>query len=291
MKFSLIVATCGRREEVVALLESLCRQTHRDFEVLVVDQNAPAFLQEVHDSFRLRVPGLAWECVDYKAANRARLHGLSHASGDVVTFVDDDCEYRSDTLSTVAALFDAHPQVSVFTGKSVDKTSGNDSMSVWPAHACGVGLGNVLSLSLEFTTFFRSATLAQESLDERFGPGTRFASREGPDLLLRLHYRGFRIRYDPAISLFHPSKFTRIDDPAFIARTKAYELGFGALLAKHLALRRSPAAIVMLFYRVFLEGGLGLIKNLLLLRLPKLRFWMLLLRHRFMGFAEYRSKT
>jgi glycosyltransferase involved in cell wall biosynthesis len=289
MRFSLIVATFGRHAELQALLESFVAQSHQDFEVIVVDQNAPDYLKDLRERFAVLLDHLVWQAVDFKAANLARNLGLAMATGDVVTFADDDCEYRPETLATVAQLFERSPACAVLTGKSVDKATGCDSMSVWPDRSQRLGLSNILNLSLEFTTFYRRRALAEERLDPIFGPGTRFASREGPDLMLRLLYRGLEMHYEPSLAIFHPDKFTSIADPAFIRRTKSYELGFGALLAKHLTMRRSLAAIAMLFYRVFIEGLLALLKNLILFRFGKMRFWTMLLRHRAMGFAEYRA--
>lgn len=287
MKFSLVIATCGRLAEVDALLRSLRAQTHQDFEVIVVDQNPPDFLREVRQRHEHAFQRLLWRQVSFKAANLARNIGLDEACGDVVSFADDDCEYQPDTLATVADLFDHYPACGVLTGKAVEKLSGEDSMGLWPAEEEPVGLRNVLMLSLEFTTFFRRAVLADERLDPAFGPGTRFGSREGPDLMLRLLYRGVGMCFSPRICLIHPHKFTSLTDPAFLCRTRSYELGFGALLAKHVRLARSPRAIAMLVWHVVLHGLLGLTKNLLMLRGAKVRFWGLLLRSRATGFAEY----
>lgn len=287
MKFSLVIATLGRLGELEALLMSLRRQTHQDFEVIVVDQNPPEFLNEVRLRYEHVFQRLVWRQVDFKAANLARNIGLDEALGDVVSFVDDDCEYQPDTLSIVSELFAEYPECGVFTGKSVDKRSGEDSMGLWPSGEVPVNLRNVLMLSLEFTTFFRRNAMLDERLDPAFGPGTRFGSREGPDLLLRLLYRGVVMRFSPRICLFHPHKFTSLTDPTFLRRTCSYELGFGALLAKHLRLARSSRAIAMLTWHVVLYGLLGLIKNLLMLRGAKVRFWGLLLRSRATGFTEY----
>ena len=39
MKFSLIIATLGREKELYDLFESLDKQTYKNFEVIVIDQN------------------------------------------------------------------------------------------------------------------------------------------------------------------------------------------------------------------------------------------------------------
>lgn len=287
MKFSIVIATLSRLAELDALLISLSAQTHTDFEVIVVDQNPPEYLRDVRLRHERAFQRLAWLQVDFKAANLARNIGLDEACGDVVCFSDDDCEYQPDTLRTVAILFEQHPDCGVLTGKAVEKPSGADSMGLWPTKDVDVKLSNVLMLSLEFTTFFRRAVLINERLDPAFGPGTRYGSREGPDLMLRLMYRGIAMRFSPRICLFHPHKFTSLTDPAFLNRTRSYELGYGALLAKHLLLARSPLAILMLIWHVILHGLLGLTKNFVMLRFTKVRFWSLLLRSRTTGFVEY----
>jgi glycosyltransferase involved in cell wall biosynthesis len=287
MKFSLVIATLGRLGEVETLLMSLRKQTYQDFEVIVVDQNPPEFLREVMLRHEHAFQRLMWKQVDFKAANLARNIGLDLAVGDIVSFVDDDCEYQHETLSTVSELFEQYPACGVLTGKAVDRISGEDSMGLWPKGEVPVNFRNVLMLSLEFTTFFRRNLLTDERLDPAFGPGTRFGSREGPDLLLRLLYRGVEMRFSPSISLFHPHKFTSLKDPIFLQRTRSYELGFGALLAKHLRLARSLRSIAMLTWHVVFYGLFGLVKNLLLLRSAKVSFWVLLLRARTRGFLEY----
>ncbi len=287
MRFSLVIATLGRKAELKALLKSLRCQVYQDFEVIVVDQNSPDYLADIRTLHNSSFSHLVWRYVDFKAANLARNLGLDEAQGDVITFVDDDCEYMPDTLKTVALLFKQHPECTVLTGKAQDKASGQDSMAQWPEKETSVRMRNVLTLSLEFTTFYRREALLEERLDPFFGPGTRFGSREGPDLMLRLLYRGRIMHYSPSICLYHPDKFTNISDPAFLQRTESYEQGFGALLAKHLRLKQSPSAISMLIWHVVLHGGLGLAKNALLLRSAKVRFWRLLLRSRVTGFSEY----
>lgn len=287
MNFSLIIATLGRKIELDCLLQSLLYQVDQNFEVIVIDQNPPDFLFDLRYQYQTKFSRIVWLNVDFKAANKARNLGLDYAQGNIVTFVDDDCEYLPNTLKTVAYLFAQYPQIAVLTGKSREKITGRDSMGQWPKHEMDIRVSNVLELSLEFTTFYRHELLLEERLDNQFGPGTRFGSREGPDLMLRLLYRGYSMLYSPTICLLHPQKFTSIIDPIFLQRTESYELGFGALLAKHLCMKQSLGVIIMLTWRVGIHGILGLLKNIFLIRLIKIRFWLLVLAARFAGFYEY----
>src|SRR5271166_4981282 len=102
---SLVVATVKRVRELERLLSSLDTQTHRDFEVIIVDQNADDRLVPViqqHkglDIVHLRErPGLS----------RARNTGLGVARGDLICFPDDDCWYPSDLLASVFNWFKNH---------------------------------------------------------------------------------------------------------------------------------------------------------------------------------------
>lgn len=287
MRFSLVIATLGRVDEVEMLLRSLEQQTFRDFEVILVDQNTDGRLSDLKSTFDRRFERCIWIQSDIRGANVSRNKGLAVATGEVTSFVDDDCAYPPDTLATVDALLRSHPDIAVFTGRARDRQTGADTMSIWPVTAQPVGPRNVLNLSLEFTTYFRREALVDEQFDPRFGPGTRFGSREGPDLMLRMMYRGFAVRYDPAIFLYHPDKFTSYDDPAYLERTRKYELGFGALVAKHVRLRQSLPVILTLLSNSMLFPVVGIAKNILLMRRKKLRFWLIMWSSRVSGYRDF----
>ena len=104
MKVSLVVPTIGRSAPLVQLLESLRRQSFHDFEILLVDQNPPGYLDACLAPFkdlpmtRMRIS----PCGVSSARNAA----LPLVSGQVVGFPDDDCHYEPDTLSEVVRFFE-----------------------------------------------------------------------------------------------------------------------------------------------------------------------------------------
>src|SRR5438477_7217909 len=98
--FDLVVATIDRVEELGRLLESLERQTHKDFRVLVADQNEDHRVESVLE----RHPSLGVERLHTEPGlSRARNAVLPNVQADAVGFPDDDCVYPDDLLERVAA--------------------------------------------------------------------------------------------------------------------------------------------------------------------------------------------
>lgn len=86
---SIVIPTYRRSDKLPQLLESLTTQTHRPYEILIIDQNpeqkAPGWFSE----FVTRLP-LKIEFLTEPNASSARNLGFKKSSGDVVLFVDDD---------------------------------------------------------------------------------------------------------------------------------------------------------------------------------------------------------
>src|SRR5579864_8357010 len=118
MKFSLVLATVGRHDEVARFLASLEAQGYRNFELIVIDQNDDdrlvPLLRMYHDRFALQ------HVRSPRGLSRARNVGLKLASGDVIAFPDDDCWYPAGLLEKVAALLKADTGLDGITGRFTD---------------------------------------------------------------------------------------------------------------------------------------------------------------------------
>ncbi|RKY19947.1 MAG: glycosyltransferase family 2 protein, partial [Planctomycetota bacterium] len=92
MKFSLIMGTYGRDKILRSFLESLRKQTYRDFKFIIVDQNTDYRIKRICDEYSLDFE-IRYIRADKPGLSHARNIGLKHISDGIIAFPDDDCEY------------------------------------------------------------------------------------------------------------------------------------------------------------------------------------------------------
>jgi glycosyltransferase involved in cell wall biosynthesis len=211
--FDLVVATVGRVEELGRLFASLEQQTHREFRILLVDQNEDERLDDLLAAHRgLRTERLRSE----PGLSRARNAALPHVGADVVAFPDDDCTYPPDLLERIARRFDAKPQLDGLTGREPSWTNG----------AAILTRENLWKRAISFTIFLRAAVVERVgTFDETLGLPS--SSGEEIDYLIRAIDSGARIEYDPSLIVAHDQK---PDADSFGAREGA---SLGYILRKH----------------------------------------------------------
>jgi glycosyltransferase involved in cell wall biosynthesis len=226
---SLIVATLNRVTELERLLVSLDEQTYKDFEVIVVDQNPDDRLVATlcrHGNFPIHHLHSA------RGLSRARNVGLPHAKGDIIAFPDDDCWYPPQLLACVRELFEAHPEFGVLF--AILRDADNQPVGPkWPDHSCLWSKGNVWECGISPTAFLRRAvTDAIGLFNEKIGLGaaTPYQSGEDVDYFVRPLKLGFKMWYDPALTVRHPS-FHSLD--RLRQRSYSYALGGGYTLRAH----------------------------------------------------------
>lgn len=90
---SIVICTYGRPESLNETLKSLCNQTFRDFEVLLITEKGN--LSEL------------------------RQRGLKHSVGDIVSFIDDDVYCEPTWLGSIVKVFKENKDVHGITGPTV----------------------------------------------------------------------------------------------------------------------------------------------------------------------------
>lgn len=234
--FDLVVATVDRGESLRILLDSLERQTHRRFRVVLVDQNADDRISPALDDS----PGL--EILHLRAPRglaRARNAALPHLEADVVAFPDDDCSYPDDLLERVAHRLGGRPELAGVTGCTAD--AAGRAAGRWSREHGTVERDTVWHRANSASIFLRRELVERVGLfDESLGlgSGSSWSSGEEIDYLVRALDLGARIDYDPDLVVLHE---LRSLDPAAL-RAVGFRDGasVGYILRKH----RYPAQVI-----------------------------------------------
>src|SRR5271166_3200358 len=216
-RFSLIVATIGRTEELSVLLQSLAEQETRDFELIVVDQNPDDRLSPLLEEWASKVAEEAGRSKGFiqvkhlrciPGVSRARNLGLMHSGGDILAFPDDDCWYHPGTLRNVDAWFRQNEGYGILSLGSRDE-QGRISGNRWVQKECDLTRINVFRASATYTYFvLRPLGAIPLHFDESLGPasGTKFGCGEDTDFLLTLMNHGIRGRFNSVQHIGHPTK-------------------------------------------------------------------------------------
>ena len=270
--FALVVATVDRGDSLRILLDSLERQTHRRFRVLLVDQNdddrvVPVVAASTDlDAVRLHAPrGLA----------RARNAALARVDADIVAFPDDDCAYPDDLLERIARRFASRPDLDGLTGRTTDaagRSSGN-----WSSEAGPLARDTLWNRANSASTFLRREVVERVGpFDEQLGlgSGSRWSSGEEIDYLVRALDSGARIEFDPSLIVLHELRTFTAEELRAVGLRDGGSVGY--ILRKH----RYPWRVVA---RMLIRPLGGILVSLIRLDVARARFHAATWRGRLTG--------
>lgn len=228
---SLVMCSYQRERELEPLLDSLVAQHSRDFELLVVDQNADDRLLPLLEHARER--GLRLRHLKQSQPNlsAARNLGLRHAAGRWIGFPDDDCWYEPDLIARLIEHVDASPECTV-------------AVAHWAEFPQPAARPLQLSwsrsrrfrdrLATSFMLFFDRRVFDRlGGFDPRLGVGQWYGSAEETDLLLRALRAGEHAEFCDAALVHHPLKPGAVSTAAQRRALRERERGTGALYAIH----------------------------------------------------------
>lgn len=233
MKFSIIIATLNRIEEPLLMLDSLKNQTLKDFEVLLIDQNEKDTLK-VHLKKYNGILPINHIRTNLKGASNARNTGIENASGEFLTFPDDDCEFYDTFLEDIHTHFRKTNGDAIVT-TSKDKNDGKAISILMSDTAQAINRENVLKTVVEFGIIIRSSKLQDVLFDPKMGvgsPNSPYWSDEGPDFVLRLIAKGIQFNFCPQFYMFHPNPVKTYNEKTAL-RSYRYGKGRGFFLRKH----------------------------------------------------------
>lgn len=282
-KISIVIPTIGRKNELDKLLKSILRQDYEDLEIIVVDQNKEIDLTQLIEQYKEKISITHYK-VDFKGAAKARNYGAERANGDIINFPDDDCVFADGILKFVDNFFSVNDSDALF-GKVKDLSDKKDIL-----HFCEkdtkVKKGNIYQTTIETSMFIKREKFQQIGMyDENFGVGTYFGAEEGADLVSRLLYNKTNMIYVAKTFFYHPNK----RDYTLLNRAYSYNLGFGALVYKHI--KEYKRIYPMLFYWILkvLKNILGMLTGIITLNKQMLQYHYICFKGKIRGVIEKRK--
>jgi len=115
MMYSIIVPVFNRPDEVDELLESLCRQTLNDFEVLIVEDGSKLPCQDVCDKYKGLID-LKYYYKDNSGPGQSRNYGAERAQGQWLIVLDSDVVLPEGYLQAVDEGLRQEPAIDAFGG-------------------------------------------------------------------------------------------------------------------------------------------------------------------------------
>lgn len=273
-KFSLIVPTYGRIKEFEIFLESLKKQTYKNFELIVVDQNKHNSILDITQRYEEDID------IKYIKSNKLGLSynrnlGINSAKGSIIAFPDDDCEYDEKTLETVNKFFE-ESSYDFYTCKVIDKVSAKQ-FGKSECKDTEVKYNNVMKNCVSISIFIKYIDKNDIIFDEKLGVGSIYPSGEESDLVFSLLHKGYTGYYYSNNYIYHPYKEN--DD----TRVKGDSLGLGALMKKEIIYRKNIKMLGFYICRL-IRPVVGIFV------MPKRRTYFCgAIKYRVIGFVKYKN--
>ena len=211
MKYSIIVPVYNRPDEVDELLESLCSQTLKDFEVVVVEDGSKIPCKDVCDKYA-GILALQYFFTENSGPGQSRNYGVERARGEYVVIVDSDAVTPPGFMQAIDDELSRQPS---------DAWGGPDA-----AHESFTNIQKAISYAM--TSFFTTGGIrgGKKQLDKKFYPRSfnlgvrrevyqqlggftteRFSKMalygEDIDFSLRIYKGGYSCRLFPEAWLWH----------------------------------------------------------------------------------------
>lgn len=196
---SVVIPTYDRPTMLREATESVDRQTHPNIELIVVDDASPAPAEATLADLDIEVDVRIERHDENRGANAARNTGIEAATGDIITFLDDDDRWVPWKLERQVEAFDTvrpTPGVVLVGQRFVDdggETIGRKDPEIDGAATAALFSGNVAGP-------FSSMAIRQDVIEPAGLPDAGLPSLQDREWLIRLsHHTRFHSIREPLV--------------------------------------------------------------------------------------------
>ena len=268
MKYSIIVPVFNRPDEVDELLESLTRQTCRDFEVVIVEDGSEVRCEDVVQRYANRLPVRYFEKPN-SGPGQSRNYGAERSQGEYLIVLDSDVVLPEGYLAAVDEELTANP-CEAFGGpdrahESFTPVQNAINYSMTSFVLSGVIHGGYNLLDKFYPRSFNMGI--KKTLYEALHGFSNMRFGEDIDFSIRIFKSGARCRLFPEAWVWHKRrtdfrKFFRQVHNSGIARINLYKKYPESLKLVHLLpalFTVGVATLLSIFLTGLIFAGLGLV--------------------------------
>ena len=116
MKFSVIIPLYNKAPYVKKALETVCAQTYRDYEIIVINDGSTDNSAVVADEYLKATDGIDYQIISQQNAgvSAARNAGVALSHGDYIAFLDADDWWEPTYLERMAQLIEDYPEAGLY---------------------------------------------------------------------------------------------------------------------------------------------------------------------------------
>lgn len=212
---SVLIVNFNGRKYLAECLDSLAKQTFRDFEIVLVDNGSKddslEWLARHHPEVRT-VPSDRNR--GFAGGNN---FGYPHCRGRYIYFLNNDVRADEDALAELAKAIDAHPGVNIFASFLINYKDPSKVDSAGDAvYTCGKGFSfrnypvSLFTAPRFITSACAGAALYSREVLDRIGLFDEdfFLNYEDLDLSFRAQHAGEKILFLPSSKIFHKGSST-----------------------------------------------------------------------------------
>ena len=261
MKYSFIIPVYNRPDEVDELLDSLTRQTFRDFEVVVVEDGSVVPCKDIVDKYADRL-----SIHYYNKANsgpgQTRNYGVDRANGEYMLILDSDCILPEKYLEAVEAELQRQ-KADAFGGSDRAHESFTDvQKAINYAMTSFFTTGGIRGGKKKLDKFYpRSFNMGvRKDVYQALGGFSKMRFGEDIDFSIRIFKGGYQCRLFPEAWVWHKrrtdlKKFFKQVHNSGIARINLYKKYPESLKLVHMLPALFTLGVVFLFLASLFWGG------------------------------------
>jgi glycosyltransferase involved in cell wall biosynthesis len=229
-KISVIIPTYNGHEKLSKILKALEQQTLNDFEVVVIiDGSTDGSFQYLASysskHFNLKV-------IEQENSGRAgvRNTGVSHATGNLLVFLDDDMSPELNLLEMHAQFHDEYANAICGGNQLENRLDAQNDFDLYRCHIRETWIQQYKGITElnEKNAYLTAANFSMVKADfiKLGGFKEELKDHEDRELALRALKQGYRLFFDPTIVAWHDDFISVI---SYIQRRRQYQQAFSLL--------------------------------------------------------------